>query len=150
MEKAAVCWLLEGDARSASSAVSRFLRDRAARQDRTAAFAQARWELLLGRSASSISRFSIAAGNRTDPLAPQAAFMLALRLAFLDASSAARWLAPAPGPDGALQLYRTFAAAALDPASIDKVRDSGSSSSSAPSRSPRRDWPARRQEPGRP
>jgi tetratricopeptide (TPR) repeat protein len=142
MEKAAVCWLLEGDVRSASSALSRFLHDRAARNDRTVALAQARWELLLGRSTSSVSRFSAAAGNRTDPLAPQAASMLALRLAFLDPASAARWLAPAQSPDGAQELYRTFAAAALDPASIEKVRDARLQLElRALSLTARRDWP---------
>lgn len=124
MEKAALCWLLEGDARNASSSVSRFLRDRAARNDRLAVFARARWELLLGQTAAAISRFSLAARDPADPLAAQAASILALRLAFLDPSAAARWLPQTPLRDGAQEIYRIFAAAALDPSSIEKVRDS--------------------------
>lgn len=124
MEKAALCWLLLGDARGASAAISRFLGDREARNDGQVHLARARWELLLGHPEASISRFSLAARDPAAPLAPQAASMLALRLAFLDPSAAVRWLPQEPLRDRAQEIFRIFAAAALDPSSIARVSDS--------------------------
>lgn len=142
MEKAALCWLLLGDARSASAAISRFLRDREARNDGQVHLARARWELLLGHPEASISRFSLAARDPAAPLAPQAASMLALRLAFLDPSAAVRWLPQEPLRDRAQEIFRIFAAAALDPTSIARVSDSRLQLElRALSLTARRDWP---------
>lgn len=142
MEKAALCWLLLGDARSASAAISRFLRDREARNDGQVQLARARWELLLGHPEASISRFSLAARDPAAPLAPQAASMLALRLAFLDPSAAVRWLPQEPLRDRAQEIFRIFAAAAVDPSSIGRVSDSRLRLElHALSLTARRDWP---------
>lgn len=142
LEKAALCWLLLGDARSASAAISRLLRDREARNDSQAALARARWELLLGQPEAAVSRFSLAARDPASPLAPLAASMLALRLAFLDPSAAARWLPRTPLRHGAPDLYRVFAAAAIEPSSIGNVRDSRLQLElHALSLTARQDWP---------
>lgn len=123
MEKAALCWMLEGDSGRAAEAASRLVQDRAQRGDRMAALAQARWELLLGRTGASTARFARAARDASDLVAPQAASMLALRLAFLDPAAAARWLPSGPQRDPVNDLFRAYAAAALDPSSIEKARD---------------------------
>lgn len=123
MEKAALCWLLEGDMDRASGAVSRFVQDRAFRSDRMAELHQARWELLLGQPQASASRLARLARNQADPLSALAGAMLALRLSVSDPAAAASWLARGASRDPALEHYRTYAAAAIDPSSVEKVRD---------------------------
>lgn len=123
LEKAALCWMLAGDSRRASESVSRWLRDRAARNDRNAGLAQARWELLLGQPAAATASFARIARDRQDRLSPVAASMLALRLAFSEPPAASSWLPGAPLRDGWQNLYRTYAAAAVDPSSVQSIRD---------------------------
>ncbi|MGC8760214.1 MAG: tetratricopeptide repeat protein [Bryobacteraceae bacterium] len=123
MEKAALCWMLAGDSRRASQSLSHWFRDRAARNDRSAGLAQARWELLLGQAAAATIRFARLARDRQDPLSPVAASMLALRLAFSEPPAATSWLPHAPLRNGWQDLYRVYAAAALDPSSVQSIRD---------------------------
>ncbi len=144
MEKAALCRLLEGDSDNASSALARFLEDLAKRGDRAVDLRRARWEFLAGQSALARDRFSRIASDRTHPLAPIAASMFALRVAAADPRAASALLASQPQPrDPLQQIHAAYASAALDPASIERVRDDRLRAElRAMSLTVRRDWNA--------
>ncbi len=124
MEKAALCRLLEGDPGNAASALARFLADLAKRGDRAVDLRRARWEFLSGQTALARDRFSRIAIDQAHPFAPIAASMSALRFAAADPRAASAILASQPQPRGPLQqIHAAYASAALDPSSIERVRD---------------------------
>jgi len=124
MEKAALCWLLQGDQRHMEETIRIWLRDRNEAGDRMAEIHTARWEFLSGRTAAARDRFLALARDAANPLAPIAASMLALRLAPAEPAAAASLLSNAAAPrDGLYQLYAAYAAAAVNPSSIESVRD---------------------------
>ncbi|MEJ5370177.1 MAG: tetratricopeptide repeat protein [Bryobacteraceae bacterium] len=124
LEKAALCWLLQGDSRRTAETLARLIEDRARAGDRTVELRRARWEWLTGQSALARERFSRLAREASHPLAPIASSMLALRLSASDPSAAAailRTLAPARDP--MYQLYSLYAASGANPSLIDPLRD---------------------------
>lgn len=144
MEKAALCWLLQGDQRHMEETIRIWLRDRNEVGDRMAEIHTARWEFLSGRPSAARARFLALARDAANPLAPIAASMLALRLAPAEPAAAASLLRTAAASrDGLHQLYAAYAAAAVNPASIESVRDDRLRAElSALSLTCRRDWAA--------
>lgn len=143
LEKAAVCWFLHGDPRRASETLARLLEDRAKLGDRTIELRRARWEWLTGQSALARDRLYRIARDSSNPLAPIAASILALRLSASDRSAAASLLRSLPPPrDPMQQLYALYASAGANPALLDQVRDARLRAElEALSLTLRRDWP---------
>lgn len=124
LEKAALCWLLHGDPRRATETLARFFEDRARSGDRAAELRRARWEWITGQSALARDRLSRISRDSSNPLAPIASSLLALRLSASYPSAAASILRSLPPPrDPMHQIYSLYAAAGASPAVIDQLRD---------------------------
>lgn len=124
LEKAALCWMLYGDPRRASEAITRFLEHRAEAGDRFIELRRARWELLTGQSAPARQRLARFGGDLRNSAYSLASSMLALRLAFFDPAASASILRSRPPGRGPMEdLFFAYASAAADPAFIEKIRD---------------------------
>lgn len=143
LEKAALCWLFHGDPRRASQTLARLLEDRARMGDPAVELRRARWEWLTGQSSRASERLSRITRGASNPLAPIASAMLALRLSAADPSAAASLLRSLPPPrDPMQQLYALYASAGAGPALLDQVRDARLRAElEALSLTLRREWP---------
>lgn len=145
LEKAALAWMLDGDAQRASTSINRYLSARAQAGDPWLEITRARWEFITGLTASARARLRRLAAQPASPFAPIAASMLALREAAAGGGPSVSSLvltAAKLARNPAHTVFAAFAAAAADPSAASSIQDPAlRAEARALALTLRRDWP---------
>ncbi len=147
LEKAALAHVLNGDRKEAGQLLDRYLSDRTRSDDPWVEVIRARWEYVVGQTATSRARLQRIAGTPSDPLAPVAASLLALHAVAegdLPAARAAARSALSQSRNAGQAYLAAFAAVAADPSSAAAYFNDPASrtESRAYALTLRGDWPA--------